>query len=292
MLVQDRTPFDKGFTKVFHVVAYGSNYYSDLVAKYGADNVFRAASATIEDKAFRDAVAACLTGRNDQIKVYPGTYTFAAAVTVNKGCTIEAANGNAGSVIIDLATSDVAGFVVSAAGVTIRNMVINGEDAAGATIIIASTAAATVVENITFVGTATSTGAMVDLDGDYSVVRGCIFQHALAAIQVDGSYCRVEDNMVNSAIAASVGIELTASTTGKNTACVVKNNILNLQQATNTIGIKVGGPATGCVASGNAVAVLAGKDVVAAAVSDIDCYYSVVSNTSAAGQVGAVVSTS
>ena len=292
MLVQTRTPFDKGYTKVFHVCAYGASYYSDLVEKYGADNVFRAASATAEDAAFRSAISMCMTGRNDQIKVYPGTYTFAAVVTVNKGCTIEAANGVAGSVIIDLATSDVAGFSVTAVGVTIRNMVITGEDAAGATIIIASSADATVVENITFVGTATSTGAMVDLNGDYSIVRGCIFQHALAAIQVDGSYCIIENNMVNSAINSSIGIELTASTTGKNTACIVRGNILNLQSATTTCGIKVGGPATGCVADGNGVAVLAAKDVIAAAVTDIDCYKSVVSNTSAAGQVGAVVSTS
>ena len=292
MLVQDRTAFDKGFTRVFHVVAYSAAYYTDLVSKYGADNVFRAASATAENVAFKSAIAACLTGRNDQIKVYPGTYTFAAVVTVDKGCTIESATGVAGDVIIDLATSDVAGFSVTAAGVTLRNMVINGEDAAGATIAIASTANATVVESVTIVGAVTTTGAFIDLNGDYSVVKNCIIGNAIAAIQIDGSYCVVDGNMIYSTSTAGVGIELTGSTTGKNTACVVKNNILNLRGGTGDVGIKVAAAATHCVANENMFALGLAKDMIIPAITDMDSFRSVLSNTTAAGQVGAVVSTS
>ena len=291
MLVPDRTAFDKGFTRVFHVCAYGATFYSDLVSKYGADNVFRAASATAEDVPFRSAVSMCLTGRNDQIKVYPGTYSFAAVVTVNKGCVIESATGNAGDVIIDLDTAKVAGFSVTAAGVIIRNMTITNATT-GATIAVASTGDATIVENLIIVCAVAETGAAVDLDGDRSVVRNCNIGDVIAGIQVNGSYCVVDGNMIYSTSTAGVGIELTASTTGKSTACIVKNNILNLRGGTGDVGLKVVAAATHCVANENMFALGLAKDMIIPAITDCDSFRSVLSNTTAAGQVGAVVSTS
>jgi len=223
MLQQERTAFDKGFTKVFHVVAYGSNYYSDLVAKYGADNVFRAASATAEDVPFRTAVSMCLTGRNDQIKVYPGTYSFAAVVTVDKGCTIESATGNENDVVIDLDTAKCAAFIASGVGVKIRNMVFTEATTGTNNMITASGAGFTMENCVVNCAAAVSAAATVVLSGARAVVRGCRLHNPYKGILF--SACTgglVENNYVNMTTNNSAAFGIGA--TGTCTYNSIRNN--------------------------------------------------------------------
>ena len=218
MLVWDRTPFFRDAGKVFHICSTPSAA-SALAQKYGADSVFYGTSHL----PFLNAINAVVSGRNDVIKVHPGTYTFTALITTAKVFTLEADVLAPGSVVIsgDGGTKTNL-FSFSGSGVVLRGLTFV-EASTGTANMIASTGAGTVVEDcVVRGGGIVSANASLYLNAIECIVRRCRVHDTLKGILVGGSRCLVEDCLITTSANNSAYFGI--STGGTSTGIIIRNN--------------------------------------------------------------------
>lgn len=236
-LLWDRTEFDDGARKTFHVVPSGSTVYSDLVRKYGPDYVFKGNGAT-DGTVLASAIGKCTTGGNDVIKLYPGTYVAGAVVTIAKGVTIEGATGNAADTIWDCDTTDCDAFIISAAGVTLRGFSID-EPAAGVTDTITSTGVGTIIDNVIVQGgNITSTTATMNLTGNYTKVKNCDLRLIQKGVLLGGSYSTISGCVITGTDTTAGGFGISLTGAAARSGQLAKDNVVYVG-ATNPVAITV-----------------------------------------------------
>lgn len=227
----DRTTYDGNPGQVFHLVPATFTAYSDVVRKYGGYNVFKFNAAN-----FVKLMGRCMSGRNDHILVYPGTYTLTAALLCDKNnVTIKSVTGNAADVLID-GQAGVTCFNITGSGVQLRNLGIQPDDAASTpadgVIVAAAADAGIIIDGCNFIGDDKDV-VCIDSEGARLTVTNCRFEdNAVANIQSNGENCVFKNNYFNSDNASFKGIELTAGSW-----CVIENNYFDSTGGTTDYGI-------------------------------------------------------
>ncbi|MFA5897985.1 MAG: hypothetical protein WC829_02610 [Hyphomicrobium sp.] len=235
-LKSNRTEYSGGIARVFHVTTAGAAIYSELADKYGADNVKQSNSG----QGIVDALSMCVSGRGDKIRVWPGTYTPTATITINKTCvTIEGAIPNPAATIIASTTSGVVAFTFAATGdySTVRNMTIL-MDVTGPSdcIIVPTSCPGVTLESLIIPNGADTAGLTgIDAESDYLTVENCRIFGVKLAIQSLGINCRFRGNHIVSNLASAVGLDMQD---GDNH--LVENNVFDLLHVTTTACVKIG----------------------------------------------------
>ena len=212
MLVHSRSTFDKGFRKVFFVVPNGANtVYNDFVSKYGADQVFLATSTTAE-VAIQSAINQCVSNANDAVYLLPGTFTTAAAISLNKNITLLGTTDNAYGTIIAPATAIVAIVATAAADYAVmKNFTITIGASATEAVTVPASCSGVRMENVVINGAAYATGQIgVTSSSDYFVMKGCRITGIKTGATSYGSHCLFADNYLQSTQAASRGFTFTS----------------------------------------------------------------------------------
>jgi len=239
MLLWDKTFYPEHAGKVFHVVPANSTFRGDVVKKYGSNNVFISSS----QQGIVNALARTMTGRNDYVLIYPGTYTFSGVatdgvgITVSKSATIQSVTRNPADVnIVAGADAGIFSLAATADGFKLRDVSLTLDTSSTTPqdgIVVASGCDGVIIDNCNFIGADKATVA-IDSEADRLIVQNCRFEDVKFAIQSNGAYSKILRNFVNSDNTAAVGIELTAGNW-----CEIFENHLDLSGGTGDTGIKV-----------------------------------------------------